>query len=240
MRHYDSDHAHLLLTVIIGRSQVYMALRISEPTSISLWRSAQQDTSIALRFRAIANNAATVAEQLLAQSRTNGTAWKYVFATVDELHVFQKCLTGAEVVFDGTVSSFRVTRGNGLRTKKEDFGVARLQLLHDGSAQLWEILAFFEDGQAMNFVVDAGDVFERSSSKGKYSIKLFEAKVSLPVEGDDNEKRGFLCVEDVSEGEERDDITMTFDSEDAWEVLTRVLPSSVKKTTSLMGALHLR
>jgi hypothetical protein len=217
-----------------------MGLSVADPLSLRLWRAAQQDMSVALRFRAAAANAPIIADQFLAQSRGNSTTWKYTFATLPEVHVFQKCLTGANVLFDSVASSFLVTRGNGLRTKKEDFGTTRLQLLHDASKQLWQVLAYFEDGQAINFALDASDVFERSNGKGKFSLRLVEAKVSLPGEGEDNEKRGFLCVEDVFEGDERDDITVTFEGEDSRDELAQVLPASVKKASSLMGALHLR
>jgi hypothetical protein len=217
-----------------------MGLNVADPLSLRLWRAAQQDMSVALRFRTAAANAPIIADQLLAQSRGNPTTWKYTFATIPEVHVFQKCLTGADVLFDRVASSFLVTRGNGLRTKKEEFGVTRLQLLHDSSKQLWQVLAYFEDGQAMNFTLDANDIFERSTGKGKFSIRLVEAKVNLPTESEENEKRGFLCVEDITEGDERDDITVTFEGEESRDELVRVVPASVKKASSLMGALHLR
>ncbi len=196
--------------------------------------------SVALRFRMTATNGPFIADQLLAQSRTNPTAWKYDFASLQDLHAFQKCLTGGDVLFDDTASSFLVTRGNGLRTKKEELGVTRLQLFQDDIKQLRQLLAYFENGQAMNFALDTNDIFERSNSKGKFSIRLVEAKVSLPADGENEQRRGFLCVEDIAEGRERDDITITFDGEDSRNELAQVLPSSVKKTSSLMGALHLR
>lgn len=207
--------------------------------------------SVALRFKAAGTNAPTIAEQLLTQSKTNPSTWKYTFATPDDLHTFQKRLTDSDVLFDGTASSFLVSRGNGLRTKKEDFGVTRLQLLHDAHKQLWQVLAYFEEGgQAMNFTLDANDVFERSNGKGRFSIRLVEVKVSVPAAavaaaadaGDDDfsEKKAFLCVENVDEGSERDDIVLSFEAEESRDRLAAVLPSAVKKASSLMGGLRLR
>lgn len=230
----------LLLTTIAGRSQVFMNLSSTDPLSLRLWRAAQQETNVALRFRAAPASAPKIAEQLLAQSRTKSSSWKYTFATLQEVHTFQKSLTGADVLFDRIASSFLVTRGNGLRTKKEEFGATRLQLFHDGSKQLWQVHAYFEDGQTLNFALDTNDVFERSNSKSNFSIRLVEVKITLPAAKDDDEKRGFLCVEEVDDGIERDDITITFDEHEYVDQLAKVLPASVKKTSSLMDALHFR
>lgn len=216
-----------------------MGLKIGDQTSVQLWRAAQQDMSMILRFREGGSSGPKMAKQLLAQSKMHSTRWKYTFATVSDLHRFQKSLTGAEVLFDGTPSSFLVSRGGGMRSKKEGFGAARVQILHDGSRQMWQLLAYFGDGQGMNFGLEASDVFERSNAKGKYNVRLVEAKVRLPAQ-EDEERRGFLCVEDVAEGDERDDITITFDFEDERDRLAQVLPASVRKASSLMGALHLR
>ena len=217
-----------------------MGLKIGDQTSLYLWRAAQQDMSMILRFREVGTSGPKIAKQLLAYSRTHSNTWKYTFATLSDLHSFQKCLTGAEVLFDGTASSFLVSRGNGMRTKKEEFGAARLQILHDRLRQIWHLLAYFGDGQGMNFALEASDVVERSNTKGKYNIRLVEAKVSLLAEGEGNEKKGFLCVEDIAEGNERDDIAITFESEDDRDRLVQILPASVRKASSLMGALHLR
>ena len=234
---------HPSLITITGRSQVYMALNTTDPTILHLRRNPQQDTSIALRFRAAPPTAPAIATQILSQSRTHPTTWKYTFATPHDLHTFQKCLTGTEVLFDGTASSFLISRGTGLRTKKADFGVTRIQLLHDSLKQRWQMLTYFEDGgQAMQFELDGTDVFERSNSKGKYSIKLVEVKISLPSPApeDGGERKGFLCVENTPEGDERDDILISFEAEETRDRLAQVLPSAVKKASSLMGALHLR
>lgn len=218
---------------------MFMSLSSTDLLSVRLWRAAQQEMNVALRFRAAPANASKIAEQLLAQSKTNSSSWKYTFATLQELHAFQKCLTDADILFDRVASSFLVTRGNGLRTKKEDFGVTRLQLFHDGPRQLWQVHAYFEDGQALNFALNTNDVFERSNSKGNFSIRLVEAKITLPAE-DNAEKKGFLCVEEVDDGIERDDITITFDEDEYVDQLAQVLPASVKKASSLLDALHFR
>jgi hypothetical protein len=230
----------VLLIHLTGRAQVLMGFNIDDPRSLFLWRAPQQDMSMTIRFRSAATNAPKIGGQLLAHSQTHSTRWKYSFATADHLHAFQKCLTGADVLFDGTASSFLVSRGSGLRSKKEELGATRLQIFHDGSRQIWQVLAYFGDGQGMSFVLEASDIFERSNGKGKYSIRLVEAKVSLPAEDEADERRGFLCIEDIAEGKERDDITLTFEDEDERDRLAQVLPASVKKASSLMGALHLR
>ncbi len=234
---------HPLLTTIEGRSQVYMALNTTDPTTLHLRRTPQQDTSIVLRFRAAPPTSPAIATQILSQSRANPTTWKYTFTTPHDLHTFQRCLTGSEVLFDGTAHSFLISRDKGLRSKKADFGITRIQLLHDSVKQTWQMLTYFEDGgHAMQFALDGSDVFERSNSKGKYGIKLVEAKISFPAAAEDaeEEKKGFLCVEDLSEGKERDDIVVSFEAEETRDRLAQVLPSAVKKTSSLMGALHLR
>ena len=229
-----------MLNFNTGGTQVLMGLNIGDPTSVCLWRAPQQDMNMTIRFRAVPSSAAKVAEQLLAQSQRHSTTWRYTFSTVEQLHAFQKCLTGADVLFDGIASSFRVSRGSGLRTKREELGTTRLQIFHDGSGPTWKILAYFEDGQGMSLALGPSDTFERSNSKGKYSIRLVDAIVGLPAEDEGDEKRGFLSVEDVAEGKERDDITVTFEGEDDRDRLAQALPASVKKASSLLGALHLR
>lgn len=223
-----------------GRSQVLMGLVCADQLSLNLRRMPHQDMSVAVRYKAAPANAPVVAEQLLAQSRTNPTTWKYTFATLHELHIFQKCLTGADVIFDGIASSFRVSRGHGLRTKNEELGNTRLQLLINRSNHIFQLHAYFEDGQAMNLSLGANDTFEKVNTKGKFSIKLVDARVSPPTEEEDLTKRGFLCVEDIAEGSEKEDITISFDGEYGRDVMAQMLPASVKRASSLMGALHLK
>jgi hypothetical protein len=226
---------------------VLMGLSVGDQSSLRLLRAARQDMSVALRFRAAASNAPRIGEQLLAQSRTSPTAWKYTFASLHELHEFQTCLTGADVLFDGTASSFLVARSNGLRTKREDLGATRLQILHDGRhdgpRQLRQVLAYFEDGQAMTFAIDGNDVVENTNSRGKFGIKLVEAAVGSPGSRDGDPKehlKGFLCFgAAVPEGGERDDVTITFESEQDRDSFAQMLPATVRKASSLMDALHL-
>lgn len=225
---------------------MYMSLSVGDPTSLHLWRAAQQDMRVILRFRAAPSNASLVAEQLLAQSRKNPTSWQYTFNSLGELHAFQGCLTGADISYDGTASSLSISRGSGLRSKKEELGGTRLQVLHHVSKQIptWEILAYLANGQCMRVQLDANDVFEKSQGKGKFSIRLVEARFSLPTKDDRDEKRGFLCLEDVGQNagqnNERENITIVFDDEDDRNELAQVLPCSIKQAASMMGTLHLK
>lgn len=219
-----------------------MSLGVGDATSLWLWHAPQRDMSIVLRFRAAASNAPAAVEQLLAQSRTNPARWKYSFSSLGELHAFQECLTGANIPYDGTASSLAVSRGSGLRIRKEELGSPRLQILHHSSKQIhtWHVLAYFADSQCMRVQLDANDVFEKSHSKGKFSIRLVGVRASVSAGDEGDEKRGFLCLEDDSQMNERDNVTIMFDEEDDRDRMAQALPCSVKPVTSIMGALHLK
>jgi ABC-type sulfate/molybdate transport systems ATPase subunit len=146
------------------------------------------------------------------------------------------------VLFDGVASTFTISRGSGLRTKKEEFGATRVQVLHDRGKQvaIWHILAYFEDGQAMCFTVDPNDALEKSNSKGKFGLKLTDASFRLPSEGETDERRKFLCIENVVEPDEQEDIVVVFENEETRDRLAQVLPGSVKEASSLRGTLRLK
>lgn len=157
------------------------------------------------------------------------------FASLPDLHAFQKVLTRYTVRYDAPASWFAITRRRMVVNihKKLETNRVRLQVLTQGN--ITQIAAFFEDfsyADAIVFRVKSSDVFEKcKGDKGaKFCIKLVDAKFSLPGRmkhhgGDEDEgmdhnglpkvvKRRFINLEGLEYAEEHEDITIGFETEE--------------------------
>jgi len=146
-----------------------------------------------------------------------------MFPTVNDMHAFQKAITGFKVLFDGIASAFAISRRRMVVPihKKWEAGSTRIQVVQqDGVVQLLAFFDNFSHGQSMGFGLKGTDVFESFSRGGKAGLKIDDAKFPLPkilTPGDDSAQgaadTAFVCLDLPELPGEHDDITILFDSE---------------------------
>jgi len=174
--------------------------------------------------------------KLLQTVNNKPTIRTLTFASLPDLHAFQRALTRNTVRYDSSASLFAISRRRMVVPiyKKWEATKVRVQIVTQGSVV--QILAFFEGfshADAMAFQIKTTDVFEKAKGdKGaKYCIRLVDAKFSLPrkeKDGDEGDgenpsesrswgkgiKRMFVNLEGLEYAEEHDDITIGFETEE--------------------------
>jgi hypothetical protein len=165
------------------------------------------------------------------------------FYSIEDLHQFQASVTSFNVVYDGLAQAFTIARRRPVtalsRHKKLEAGITRLQIVSHERQRIIQLLAFFDDMpqvEALNFQLKGVDQFERHEdkhSKGRYGVKLVDAKFTLPIKekGDKDEKgsrsatpdeaggragnleKRFVCLDALEPPAENDDIVVGFESE---------------------------
>lgn len=186
---------------------------------LSILRSEQHDLTISCTESQTPAEVRQRLAQLLVLVAKVPTARHYSFASHDDLHEFQRAITGFSVLFSGTAATFAISRRRMVVPihKKWEAQSACVQLLEsDGVVQLVAFFEGFSHGESMNFVLKPTDSFESFSKGGNYGVKLADAKFVLPVQdeagvGADN---GFVCLDQLEYPVEHDDIIVTFDIED--------------------------
>lgn len=150
----------------------------------------------------------------------------YTFNNLQDLHSFEKAVTGFKVLYDGIASSFSIPRRKpgSVVAKNMESREARVQIVE--RERVTQLIAFFHEyilADSMNFELKRTDQFDRTESKTLgFGIKMVDAKFSLPGSGkDDPVKDG--AVRDVSAkytafdtneyAAEHDDITISFRTE---------------------------
>jgi hypothetical protein len=186
---------------------------------LSILRTEQHDLTISCTESQTPAEVRQRLAQLLVLVGKVPTARHYSFTTHDDLHEFQRAITGFTVLFSGTAATFAISRRRMVVPihKKWEAQAACVQLLEsDGVVQLVAFFENFSHGESMNFVLKPTDQFESFSKSGNYGVKLSDAKFVLPVQdeagvGADN---GFVCLDQLEYPVEHDDIIVTFDVED--------------------------
>ncbi|ELR05001.1 hypothetical protein VC83_05112 [Pseudogymnoascus destructans] len=171
--------------------------------------------------------------QLLVLVAKVPTARHYSFATHDDMHEFQRAITGFSVLFSGTAATFAISRRRMVVPihKKWETQAACVQLLEsDGVVQLVAFFEGFSHGESMNFVLKPTDSFESFNKGGNYGVKLADAKFVLPVQDEAGmgAENGFVCLDQLEYPVEHDDIIVTFDVEDERDRFAKALPSETK------------
>ena len=228
-----------------GPGQIQLNLPINHQSVLRIWRPPQRDMAAAIASNLAPLDLQAGLKEFLASLARNSTQRQYDFSNQQDLHIFQKALTGFDVVFDGTATSFLISRGRGpmLLGKRWDGRMTRIQLLKNPAKgnPVYQVVAFFSDtshGHAMNFALKSTDVFETTNAKSKHTLKLVDAKFALPKQEADDLKE-FVCVDNPEWPSEHGDIVMTFENVEERDNLVKTVPSEAKDVTNRLTGLRL-
>jgi hypothetical protein len=226
--------------VNVGPGELQMRLNVDGRAEIILLRSGQDDLSLTVdtsRSRVLPDSMMELVRTICMQQ----TVRTYSFFNLEDLHVFQKAITGYTVKYDGVASSFVIARRRptGMLSlhKRLEAGPTRLQVVSNDQAKMTQLLAFFDDfphADALGFQLKGVDVFEKAELKGekggggRFGVRLVDAKFALPgakgketLDGQDISRK-FVCLDMPEYPREDDDITVAFDDERGKKSMPRV------------------
>ncbi|KAF7856873.1 hypothetical protein EAF04_009634 [Stromatinia cepivora] len=227
----------------IGPGELKLRLDLHSTNELKIFRQPQHDMTIMATQTQASNQPPKEFAEVLGTIARAETTRTYVFPSLRELHLFQTALTGFIVVFDGRASSFSISRRRMVVPiyKKWDAAITRVQLVQ--KEKIIQLLAFFENfshGDCMGFTLKSTDTFESSSKSGKFSLRIVDAKFSMPKprgEGQAALDSGFVNLDMPDYPGEHDDITIAFDTEAERDTFTKSLPAPVK-VASRMGSVR--
>lgn len=210
--------------VNIGPGELKIRLDVNNSNELKVLRQPQQDMTVSISESQVPPDLSLSLASLLTTLATTQTTRTYTFPSLHSLHAFQACLTGFTVLFDGTASSFNISRRRMVVPiyKKWDAATTRLQIVQRDKAV--QLLAFFENfshGHCMNFALKSTDVFETAGRHGRSTLRIVDAKFAMPRTvgegGSDSAGAGnesaFVCLDMLEYPGEHDDITIVFDAE---------------------------
>ncbi|MCJ1337283.1 hypothetical protein MMC09_002565 [Bachmanniomyces sp. S44760] len=151
--------------------------------------------------------------ETVAESTTIRT---FMFPSMLDLHKFQALSTGFSVIYDGSATSFAISRRRTVMSthKRQETNNVRLQVLR--MEKVHQLLAFFVDdfglGTCMSLPLRATDVYETSGKSGKFYVRFADAKYALPKSQHD-ETRHFVCLDLPEYASEHEDIMIGFNRE---------------------------
>lgn len=128
----------------IGPEELKHRLDINNLHEIKVLRQPQEDMTL-LVSQQTAVQAPTIYGNALAAAAKTKTIRTYVFPSLQDLHAFQAAITGFVVLFDGTATSFNISRRRMVVPiyKKWDAATTRLQLVQKD--KIVQLVAFFEN-----------------------------------------------------------------------------------------------
>lgn len=209
----------------LGKGELQLRLPPTSTPTVQFLRQPQHDFTTSIDTRNAPQQVLEGMALLLNNVQDKPTIRTFTFASPSDLHTFQAAITGFTVRFDGLAGTLGISRRRMVVPiyKKWEASNVRIQLVAQGAVV--KLLAFMEEfshADALCFQVKSTDTFEcpkGDSKHNKWSIKLVDAKFSLPNqekgEQSDEEKlqRRFVNLEGLDYAEEHDDITISFETE---------------------------
>jgi hypothetical protein len=226
----------------IGQGELSIRLSPDGNPDLSILRGAQESLSITLDPskgpQTLPNEVADIQRTVFMLP----TVRTFSFHALEDLHAFQASITSFRVMYDGLAQTFNIARRRPVtalsRHKKVEAGITRLQIVSHEHQRIVQLIAFFDDmpqADALNFQLKGVDEFERHDdkhSKGRYGVKLVDAKFTLPMKDrDEKDGRGsrsgtpdssgkarslekrFIYLDVLEPPAENDDIIIGFDDE---------------------------
>ncbi|KAI3118792.1 hypothetical protein CBS147330_8808 [Penicillium roqueforti] len=223
----------------LGPGELKIGLDVQSKTSMSLFRSGQQDLTLSLADNLIRPELPGQLTGFLEKIKTKPTIRRLDFPTMQDLHAFEAAVTGFQVLYDGMATSFTISRRRSMVPiyKKWEASLARIQIVRQ--EKVIQMLAFFGDfhhGTCMNFVLKGTDIMQSFTRSGKFGIRMVDAKFALPKK-DDNPASNFVCLDMPEYPIEHDDLAIAFDTEAARATFKAALPGSVREP-SRMGSIR--
>ncbi|OWP07066.1 hypothetical protein B2J93_7800 [Marssonina coronariae] len=214
--------------------ELKLRLDVNILNELKVLRQPQQDMSVSVAESQVPKELPRELANLLETIANSGSTRKYTFPSKQELHLFQAALTGFAVTFDGVACSFNISRRRMVVPiyKKWDAATTRVQIVQ--REKVTQLVAFFDNfnhGKAMNFTLKSTDVFETSSTKKAFSLRIVDAKFALPKDirgSEDGIDHEFVCLDMPEYPAEHDDVTIVFDTEALRDSFAKALPAPVK------------
>ncbi|WPH01653.1 Hypothetical protein R9X50_00450300 [Acrodontium crateriforme] len=249
-------HATGCITDRLNLSKGEMLLRIpcSGAPAIYMLRAPQADISMSVDTRHAAPNVPDGLAELLQLSQQSPTIRSFTFASKEDLHSFQLAITGWTVLYDGSASTFAISRRRMVVPiyHKWTASQVRIQIVQrtniGGGTSITQVLAFMEDfshADALCFAVKSTDVFEsvKGDGKGKkWAVKMVDAKFALPPAKDKDKKEEtemdrldglrwrFVNLEGMEYAVDHDDITVGFETQEDRDRFAQALPAATSVT----------
>lgn len=243
-------HATGCITDRLNLSKGDMLLRLpcASVPAIEILRNPQEDVSMSIDTRHSPPQVPDGIAELLQTVRQQSTVRTFTFASLSDLHAFQTAITGWSILYDGTASTFGISRRMmvvPIHTKWTASNV-RIQIVTRDTVT--KVLAFMEDfghTDAMVIRVKSTDIFEtiKGDGKGKkWGVKMVDAKFSLPAKEERKERekggpgldggelavrRRFVNLEGLDYAGEHDDLAVGFETEDGKLLLSSSSSSSI-------------
>ncbi|RDW73980.1 hypothetical protein BP5796_07422 [Coleophoma crateriformis] len=206
----------------LGPGELKLRLDVNSASGLKVIRQTQRDMTISVSEAQVSKELPHELAEVLRTIAASETTRTYLFPSLRELHLFQAALTGFKVLFDGSATSFNISRRRMVVPiyKKWDAATTRLQVVQ--KEKVIQLVAFFENfshGDAMSFALKSTDIFESSTRSGKFHLKIVDAKFAMPKARLDDESgngyvdSGFVCLDMPDYPGEHDDITIVFDTE---------------------------
>ncbi|KAL1975398.1 hypothetical protein VTN31DRAFT_3790 [Thermomyces dupontii] len=234
-----SEHLRVLVStewgtvtdrVNLGPGEMKIALDARNTTVLDMYRVNQEDLTVCVADNMIAPELPDKLKAMLQAAKTKPLIRRIEFANLQSLHSFQLALTGYNVIYDGIVSTFAISRRRSMVPihKKWEANSARVQIVHQSQTKTVQLLAFFgsdfSHGHSMNFVVKGTDRYETFSRSNKVGVRIVDAKFALPKTGDESAR--FICLDMPEYPSEHDDINIIFESDQDRKRFLNAMPGT--------------
>ncbi|KAG4433191.1 hypothetical protein IFR05_011326 [Cadophora sp. M221] len=239
----STDSLRIILDSAEGRITDRVNVRIGELRirrnviasghELRIWRQPQEDLTVSLSDLPVPSEIPQQMTGTLKRIQELPSVRTYRFPNLTDLHMFQAAVTGFTVLFDGTPSSFTISRRRMMVPINKEWSSShtRIQILRRGNqVQLVVFFEGFSNGECMNFAMKGIDVFEKSVKGGVTYLRLVDGKFALPAGGkrDFRDERGFVCLDLLEYPGEHNDITIGFASTNEYERFAEALPAPVR------------
>lgn len=215
----DSSKGRITDRLNIGIGELLIRRNvIASGHELKIWRQPQEDLTVSLSDLPVPSDIPEQMSKTLKLIQELPSVRKYRFPNLRDLLNFQAAVTGFKVLFDGTPSSFTISRRRMMVPINKEWSSphTRIQILQRGrQIQLAAFFEGFSKGECMNFALKGTDIFEKSTKNGTTIVKIVDAKFALPRGGkrDDRDERGFVCLDLLEYPAEHNDICVGFASE---------------------------
>ena len=232
-------HSHGCITDRLNLNKCELLLRLpctNSPT-IQILRQPQADMTMSLDARNTPHHVSDGVADIFKVARNLPTIRTLTFATPQDLHAFEKAITGFTIRYDGLASNLAISRRRMVVPIYHKWTATnvRIQVVANATNSVVQLLAFMEgfaQAEALCFQIKSTDVFEAVKGDGtnkKWAVKMVDAKFTLlpapsaaatasgkdqDVSAEETAKRRFVNLEGLDYAQEHDDVTVGFDSQE--------------------------
>jgi hypothetical protein len=218
----------------LTKGELLLRLPCTNTPTIQILRQPQTDLTMSIDARNTPHHVADGVADVFKVARNIPTIRTLTFATPQDLHAFEKAITGFTVRYDGLASNLAISRRRMVVPIYHKWTATnvRIQVVANATNSVVQLLAFMEDfaqAEALCFQIKSTDVFEAVKGDGKnkkWAVKMVDAKFTLlpppnaaaaasgreqEMRAEERAKRRFVNLEGLDYAQEHDDVTVGFD-----------------------------